>query len=1133
MKWLPGLLCARAVNQLNRLNRGHPPFFPLRDSESRTPTLRRKPRRTAELYSELWTSIFFPESESPESRTPTFCSRVLRTRFLCIIALWGSWQVQSAEVPTVPVTHAKQVLTQQALTKQVLTKQDLAQQQYQQLAAQPAAVPGNKLLTTTPTAADFALVGQQGPAQLRLDAADFPGVRRAAATLQNDIAAVTGQRLTEGGSGQQPTLIIGTVGKSALIDQLVQAGKLDVSAIQGRWEAYQISVLQQPLPDIPQALVIAGSDKRGTIFGIYELAEQIGVSPWVWWADVPVKTSPTLYIKAGPARVDAPKVKYRGIFLNDEYPALTRWVDAKYGGYNAQFYLRVFELLQRLKANFLWPAMWNNAFADDDPQNAVLADEMGIVMSTSHHEPMMRADKEWNRYGKGPWEYSKNRAQIYQFWQQGAKRHQQLESMFTLGMRGQEDEPMSEGENIGLLEQIVADQRQILAETFQGRDIKTVPQVWALYKEVQGFYEKGMRVPDDVTLLWADDNFGNLRRLPTAQERGRSGGAGVYYHFDYVGGPRSYTWINSTPVAKIWQQMALAWRYQADRIWIVNVGDLKPMEYPIDFFLRMAWDPTRFDAQNLAQYARDFATQQFGPAYAQEIAALLEGYSRHNGRRKPEAMTPDSYSLLAYDEAGRVSRELADLAQRSSAVLEKLPPNQHDAFIQLVDHPVQASQALFELYHAAAKNQLAATQGRPQTNSYADEVRRWFARDGALTDRYHALGAAVAPKRGSSGAASVKTTHEEQANAGAAGSGVTSADTTSPDLKNRHDASAATTVQGRWAYMMSQPHIGLTYWRNPEANVLPLLYNNSPIVPGDMGVAPQGSTAHWPVSDDQGEVLQLPRFDRLGTPSRSIDIFNKGTEPFDFKVQTSADWLQVSSQGGTVRDQHALQVSIDWTKTRPGLNQGEVRVRGTGWGWAKVQVSALNHQVDASAATGAFADADGYISVNASSAQVQGNTASRYWQPVPGLGRFLLAEQASAMVAVTPPDAEANLSTLKQAPRLTFPLYFQQAGTFELQAMLSPTLNFVPGRGLRLAIALDDNEPVLLDTLADLSERAWAQSVLDNIRVLKHPLQVNRPGRHQLQIYLVDPALALQKLVIDTGALQPSYLGPPQSLRLP
>ncbi|MDX3773393.1 glycosyl hydrolase 115 family protein [Chromatiaceae bacterium AAb-1] len=931
------------------------------------------------------------------------------------------------------------------------------------------ALPGN-YLAQQPASSDFALVGNTSQALIQVDSNDHQGLLRAVRTLQADIEKVSGKQLGISHSAQaEQILIIGSLGNSRVLDQLVAAGKLDVSAIAGQWEAYIIQVIQQPLPGVNQALVIAGSDKRGAIFGVYDLAETIGVSPWHWWADVPVVKHEQLYIRADTRLTEQPKVKYRGIFLNDEYPALTQWTHEKFGGYNSQFYLHVFELLQRLKANFLWPAMWNNAFADDDPQNAILADEMGIVMSNSHHEPMMRADKEWNRYGKGPWEYSSNRDNIYQFWQHGAQRHKNLESIFTLGMRGQEDEPMSEGENIELLEQIVADQRQILTETFTDRDIREVPQVWALYKEVQSFYERGMRVPDDVTLLWADDNFGNIRRLPTADERGRAGGTGVYYHFDYVGGPRSYTWINSTPMAKIWEQMNLAWQFQADRIWIVNVGDLKPMEFPIDFFLRMAWNPDAFGPDKLQQFATDWAAQQFSVEHAATIAELIQGYSRHNGRRKPEAVEPDSYSIFHYGEAQRISDELAQLVATADQLEAQLPASQRDAYIQLVSHPLKASQAVFELNRAAAINKLHGEQGRATTNDWAEQVRSWFRRDAELTAQYHRLG------------------------------------------------------DGRWNHMMSQPHIGATYWRNPEANQMPTLAVTEAAAVADMGVMAEGSAWYWPATDYKAQQLALERFYPHGQSQRQLEVFNRGAVPFAFSAKASADWILLSHSQGQIETAQNIQVSINWDKAKTGLNQGEVHIQGTGWGGAKIQVSALKPAVQPK---GGFVEADGYISLEAASGHVVTNTAQAWWQEIPWHGRT-----QSSMSAMT--ELDYQISDIRQAPYLEYPLFFHSSGEFSLHAIVAPTLDLVPGRGLRFAVALNDGPPQLVDIFADNSQQAWEQSVLDGVRITSSSLQVDKPGAHKLRIYLVDPAVVLQKLLIDTGGLQPSYLGPPQSQRVP
>lgn len=933
-----------------------------------------------------------------------------------------------------------------------------------------AALPGN-YLAATHGKDDFALVGSNSRTLIQLSNTDHQGLLRAVNSLQADIQAVSGQQLniSHSTASAAQMLIIGSLGNNPLLDQLIAAGKLDVSAIKGKWDAYQIQLIQQPLPGVQQALVIAGSDKRGAIYGVYDLAETIGVSPWHWWADVPPKKQPQLYIKAGTLVTDAPKVKYRGIFLNDEYPALTNWVTEKYGGYNSKFYLQVFELLQRLKANFLWPAMWNNAFADDDWQNAVLADEMGIVMSNSHHEPMLRADKEWNRYGEGPWQYSTNRDNIYRFWQQGAQRHKNLESIFTLGMRGQEDQPMSEGDNIELLQQAVADQRQILRETFNDRPVETVPQVWALYKEVQGFYERGMRVPDDVTLLWADDNFGNIRRLPAASERNRAGGAGVYYHFDYVGAPRSYRWINTVPLAKIWQQMQLAWQYQADRIWIVNVGDLKPMEFPIDFFLRMAWNPAAFNADNLQQFATDWASQQFGPAHAATIADLLQGYTRHNGRRKPEAVEPDTYSIFHYGEAQRVSAELAQLVEKSDRVQQQLTTAQQDAYIQLVAHPLKASRAVFELNRAVAMNHLHGDQGRASSNYWAEQVQFWFAEDARLTKLYHSLG------------------------------------------------------DGRWNHMMSQPHIGFTYWRNPPANLMPVVSIAQPMAVADMGVAAQGSALSWPISEYRGKQLMLDTFYPHGQPQRLIEVFNKGKLPFDFSAKASADWIQLSHSSGQISVEQNIAVSIDWSKTQTGLNQAEVHIQGTGWGGAKVQVTAVKPPTTPQ---GGFVEADGYIAVEAASAKVVANSADAWWQKVPGLGR-----NQAAMVAMTKLDYQ--LSDLSRAPYLEYPLYFHSSGDFTLHSIVAPTLDLLPGRGLRFGVALNDEAPQWLDSLDGHNQQLWQQEVLDGVRVVRSTLRVNSPGQHKLRLYLRDPAVVIEKLLIDTGGLQPSYLGPPQSQRLP
>jgi Glycosyl hydrolase family 115 len=432
------------------------------------------------------------------------------------------------------------------------------------------------------------IAGGSSVASLFLGSADFAGVIRAGQDLSADFGRVTGKNLTvvtkdqtstDTSPSSGPVIIAGTIGKSTLIDSLVSASKIDVSTIKGQWESFQTQIVANPMTGLASALVIAGSDKRGTIYGIYDISEQIGVSPWYWFADVATTQQANIYALDVHKIQGSPSVRYRGIFLNDEQPALTNWVKEKYGGvgYVSGFYSRVFELLLRLRANYLWPTMWDSMFALDDTKNQPLADTYGIVMGTSHTEPLMRSTKEQGKYCSGSWDWTSNKANIISFLTDGAKRAKPYESLYTMGMRGSGD-TASSTLNAAALEDVVAEQQKILTSVVNS-NLSAIPQMWCLYKEVGGYYQKGLKVPDDITLLWSDDNVGNMQRLPIPSEVDRSGGAGVYYHFDYVGDPRNYKWINTILPQKTWEQMHLTYSRNARQIWIVNVGDLKPLVY--------------------------------------------------------------------------------------------------------------------------------------------------------------------------------------------------------------------------------------------------------------------------------------------------------------------------------------------------------------------------------------------------------------------------------------------------------------------------------------------------------------------------------------------------------------------------
>src|SRR5690242_14853564 len=540
-------------------------------------------------------------------------------------------------------------------------------------------------------------------------------IQKAASLFQKDVEMITGKNpeiLTASPLQANDIIIIGSINGSDLIQQLIQSKKINVDSIKNKWEAYQIQIVKNPFKGIDRALVIAGSDKRGTAYGVFEMSKEIGVSPWYWWADVPVKKKKEIFVNKNIFLRDHPLVKYRGIFINDEAPAFSGWTKEKFGGVNHHVYEKVFELLLRLKANYLWPAMWGNAFNDDDTLNPVLANKYGIVMGTSHHEPMLRAQQEWKRYGKGAWNYATNKNELDSFWKKGIENMDHHESIVTIGMRGDGDMPMTQGTAIGLLENIVANQRKIIEEV-TGKPASETPQDWALYKEVQDYYDKGMRVPDDVTLLFSDDNWGNLRRLPKPDAKPRSGGYGIYYHFDYVGGPRNYKWINTNNIARVWEQMHLAYSYGVDRIWVVNVGDLKPMEFPISFFLNYAWNVNKWNEDNLNDYYTQWATKQFGSAHAKEIGDVLEKYAQYASRRKPELLDANTFSIENYDEALRITNDWNNLFKEASKINTELPVEYKDAYFELVLHPVEAFSNLQNLYTAVALNNICYKENNP------------------------------------------------------------------------------------------------------------------------------------------------------------------------------------------------------------------------------------------------------------------------------------------------------------------------------------------------------------------------------------------------------------------------------------
>ena len=597
--------------------------------------------------------------------------------------------------------------------------------------------PGATLPVASPER--LSLVSAGKPLPIVVSSNDNPAVLHAAKNLQKDFERVTGILPFMGDDTQAETaIIIGTL-DSPLIKEMVSKGRIDAGQLVGLTEKYMITTVTDPADGINEALVITGSDRRGVVYGIYEISEQIGVSPWYDWADVPVARQQNLSIARGTYTAGEPAVRYRGIFLNDEAPCLTGWVKntygTDYGDHN--FYARVFELILRLRGNFLWPAMWSWAFYADDPENSRVADEMGVIMGTSHHEPMARNHQEWarKRGEYGAWNYATNKKVIDKFFTEGIERAKDTEDLITIGMRGDGDEAMSAEADVALLEKVIDNQRKIIRKVTK-KPADQTPQVWALYKEVQDYYDAGLRVPDDVTILLSDDNWGDVRRLPNAEELKRKGGWGMYYHVDYVGAPRNSKWLNVTPVQNLWEQMQLTYSYGVDRLWVLNVGDLKPMEYPITLFLDIAWNPERFNAENLKDHTVDFCRQQFGEEQAAEAARILNLYSKYNGRVTAEMLDSRTYNLQT-GEWKQVSDEYIKLEAEALRQYMTLPEEMRDAYFQLILFPVQAMANLYEMYYAQAMNHALYNAGDPAANEWADKVEACFARDKFLTDQYN------------------------------------------------------------------------------------------------------------------------------------------------------------------------------------------------------------------------------------------------------------------------------------------------------------------------------------------------------------------------------------------------------------
>ena len=1006
-------------------------------------------------------------------------------------------------------------------------------------------------IATSPAPGSLALVADGRALPIVYSGDDHPGVVRVVEDLQADIARVTSVRPELSAdtvpSGAREIVLVGTLGVSPLVDRLVADGRLRVDDIEGRWETSLEQVVERPLPGVDRAFVIVGSDQRGTIYGVYETSRQMGVSPWYWWDDVPARRHDTLHVLPGRYSQGTPAVKYRGFFINDENPALGTWAPAYFGpgkakgfpdGFNSAFYAKVFELMLRLKANYLWPAVWGRAFAEDDPENHATAARYGIVIGTSHEAPMMRGIEEWNRHatpavrdedgnivepgndpygGTGEWSFRRNREAVERYWADGIRRmvDEGFEGVVTLGMRGNGDVSLPDGDGIELMQEILDSQRRILREITGRADVSDIPQVQTLYKEVQRYWDKGLRPPEDVTVIFCDDNWGNMRKLPDQRLEPRAGGYGIYYHFDYVGGGRNYKWVDTVNLANTWEQLHLTYTYGVDRLWVVNCGDMKAEELPLQFFLDYAWNPDRWPLERLGEWERRYAEQNFGPRHAEEIADILHTYGVLQARRKPELLNrrisvdPDKdlttdpsavvyddeaspYSLTSYREIERVTEEWRRLAERAERVGAALPERDQDAYYQLVLYQVKATANLYALRRAEFTNLLYAAQGRAATNALADATDARFADDQAMSDYYN----------------------NELAG-------------------------------GKWRGFQTQPKIGYgdverygpdAPWQQPQTpdhvalpdEVYPAVRRIELPDRAEMGVALDGSDQWWPHAQ---EPAVLPPFSPYQTaPTQYLEVFNRGSRPFDYTVRAREPWVRVSPARGRVTDQVRVEVTVDFDRAPRGTTEVPLTVTGPDGATVEVLAVVENPRLPGGAPRG-FVEAQGYVSIEAAHyTEAVGDREVR-WQRIPDIGR--------TGDGVTPlPVTAASRTPGGDSPHLSYELTLTTAGEVTVWAYLSPRNNVLPTEGLRYAVSLDDQEPQVVDVIratgADdtAMNKQWERNTSDNVNRTATRHTVDRPGVHVLRFWMVDPTVVLQKLVVDTGGLRESYLGPPESHRV-
>lgn len=946
----------------------------------------------------------------------------------------------------------------------------------------------------------FTLASPRQTAAILYDASDAAVVKRAAELFAADVEAVTGRypRVTSAAGETGPAVIVGTVGGSALIRRLSEAGKIDTAPLEGAWERYLIQTVANPLPGIRKALVIAGSDRRGAAYGLFTLSELIGVSPWYWWADVPVKKHAALHVDAPPTYSQTPSVRYRGIFLNDEDWGLTPWASQTFeperGNIGPRTYAKVCELLLRLKANYLAPAMHPVSTSFNQiPENKLVADTFAIVMGSTHCEPLLlNTASEWDTKTMGPWNYDKNKEGINRVLTQRVRENSPYENVYTLALRGLHDGAMSTTlpmhEKVRMLQQALLDQRRILAENID-RPVETVPQAFTPYKEVLEIYSNGLELPDDITIVWPDDNYGYMKRLSGVREQRRTGRSGVYYHVSYLGVPHSYLWFSTTPPSLMYEELRKAYDTTADRLWLVNCGDLKGSEMQVSLFLDMAWDIGRFTADNVVTYPARWLAGIFGEAYYDRLEAMTREHLRLAFPRKPEYMgwgyhwnrfdhnceqlTDTDFSFTNYDEAQRRLEAYRQLGARAEALLHEIGDEARPAFYQLVYYPLRGAELMNRMTLGGQRNRWYARQGRAATNAVRDEVQRCYDSLQVITRGYNSL------------------------------------------------------LGGKWNHMMSmrQNYDGVSAYFN-----LPHLATH------DAAGAPR--LALQVAGEDVTGARAfhaLPAFDNYLRRTYPVEIYNRGGGTLAWTAHASEPWVVLSKSAGKTADEERITVGIDWEKAPSGNAVPAQIVFRAGEQSEKVLVSLFNPTAPSRAELrGIYVENNGCVSIPAAGChRIRENDRIKI-TAVEDLGIEGPALQLGD------PTAPLQIFRSRDVPCAEYDFYAFDAGSVDVYTYVLPTFPLHADRDFRIgentntdtkySVQIDDGALATPSSSHVEYSQVWFESVLRNCAVNKSTLHIDKPGRHTLRIRVGDPGIVLQKIVLDFGGMKRSYLGPQSTL---